>query len=119
VVPDVVGAAQHEARVQEINHRWEFLVSYHHVARAAATAGLAALLVFGGVSSASSRPDPGEPTWAVQAAPDDNCALRRIGAQLVRCDSLTGAGVRAPSSIPEFGTEGTELPAFCTPDRTN
>jgi hypothetical protein len=94
-------------------------VSCHHRARAAATAGLAALLVLGGVSSASARPDPGEPTWAVQAAPDDNCALRRIGAQLVRCDSLTGAGVRAPSSIPEFGTEVTELAACRTRDSTN
>jgi hypothetical protein len=36
----------------------------------------------------------------------------------MRCDSLTGAGVRAPSSIPEFGTEVTELPACRTPDRT-
>ena len=94
-------------------------MSCHHLARAAATAGLAALLILGGVSSASARPDPGEPTWAVQAAPHDNCALRRIGAQLVRCDSLTGAGVRAPSSIPEFGTEVTELPAYRTRGSTN
>jgi hypothetical protein len=94
-------------------------MSCYHLARAAATAGLAALLVIGGASSTSARPDPGEPPWALQAFPDDNCALRRIGTHLVRCDSLTGAGVRAPSSIPKFGTEVTELPPFRTRDRTN
>lgn len=29
------------------------------------------------------------------------CPLERIGSQLVRCDNLTGAGVEAPSWIPE------------------
>ena len=94
-------------------------MTIHHLARAAATAGLAALLVIGGASSASARPDPGEPSWAVQAFPDDNCPLRRIGTKLVRCDNSTGAGVRAPSWIPELGTEVTELPACRPPNRTN
>ncbi|MGO4237237.1 hypothetical protein [Pseudarthrobacter sp. YAF2] len=31
----------------------------------------------------------------------ENCALTRIGTQLVRCDNLTGAGVTAPLWIPE------------------
>jgi hypothetical protein len=95
------------------------LVIYHNIARTAATAGLAVLLIAGGVSSASARPDPGEPTRAVQASRDDNCALRRIGVQFVRCDSLTGAGVRAPSWIPEFGTEVGEVSACRTPDPRN
>lgn len=30
-----------------------------------------------------------------------DCPLERIGTQLVRCDNLTGAGVDAPSWIPE------------------
>jgi hypothetical protein len=29
------------------------------------------------------------------------CPLRRIGSQLVRCDTLTGAGATAPTWIPE------------------
>ncbi len=31
-----------------------------------------------------------------------NCPLERVGTQLVRCDNLTGAGVRAPSWVPEL-----------------
>jgi hypothetical protein len=33
----------------------------------------------------------------------DNCPLQRVGTQFVRCDSLTGNGVAAPSSIPQRG----------------
>jgi hypothetical protein len=45
---------------------------------------------------------------ATASAPSDpsfsnGCTLERIGTQLVRCDYLTGAGVRAPSSVPEVG----------------
>lgn len=29
------------------------------------------------------------------------CPLERIGVQFVRCDNLTGAGVPAPSYVPE------------------
>jgi hypothetical protein len=32
----------------------------------------------------------------------NSCPLQRIGTQLVRCDNLTGSGVRAPSWIPEL-----------------
>jgi hypothetical protein len=38
----------------------------------------------------------------------DECPLRRIGTHLVRCDNLTGAGVRAPSWIPELTSAAGE-----------
>lgn len=31
-----------------------------------------------------------------------NCPLDRLGAQFVRCDNLTGAGVPAPPWVPEL-----------------
>jgi hypothetical protein len=31
-----------------------------------------------------------------------NCPLERVGTQFVRCDNLTGAGVPAPSWVPEL-----------------
>jgi hypothetical protein len=45
----------------------------------------------------------------------DGCPLQRIGTQLVRCDNLTGAGVRAPSWIPELtSTAGDKrIPESC------
>jgi hypothetical protein len=36
--------------------------------------------------------------------------LRRIGTQLVRCDKLTGSGVRARSWIPELTSKAHERP---------
>jgi len=47
------------------------------------------------------------PLALAQALDDDglstyaDCPLERIGAQLVRCDNLTGGGVSAPDWIPE------------------
>jgi hypothetical protein len=61
--------------------------------------GAGVILLLGGwlpVAAAS----PPDPTPATAFA--DSCPLRRIGTQLVRCDNLTGAGVRAPSWIPEL-----------------
>jgi hypothetical protein len=45
--------------------------------------------------------------------------VREFGADRLGSDSLTGAGVRAPSSIPEIGTEVTELRAWRTRGSTN
>jgi hypothetical protein len=45
----------------------------------------------------ASPPDPPQDTFSSR-----RCPLRRIDTQLVRCDALTGAGVRAPSWIPEL-----------------
>lgn len=58
-------------------------------------------------SPAMARPDPGGPlleeqtTISTVTLDAPVCALRRIGAQLIRCDSLTGAGTIAPSWVPE------------------
>jgi hypothetical protein len=54
---------------------------------------------------AAARPlDPDPAPRHMIAFPDSPmyCPLRRIDRQLVRCDSLTGAGVPAPLFIPEL-----------------
>jgi hypothetical protein len=60
---------------------------------------------------ALARPDPGSPAPGssqqtvrgldVSATAQPSCPLRRVGAQLVRCDDLTGNGVPAPTTTPE------------------
>ncbi|MFC9919062.1 hypothetical protein [Agromyces binzhouensis] len=71
----------------------------------ALVASAAALLSALAAGPAVARPEPApEPTptaVSVRVADDLGCALRRIGTQFVRCDDLTGAGVPAPSWIPE------------------
>lgn len=63
-------------------------------------ATLVSLLTFGVViPAASARFDPGSPS--VPLTPSSRCELQRVGTQFVRCDNLTGAGVRAPLWIPE------------------
>ena len=70
-------------------------------------AASAALLVFllASTGAASAIPEPG-PVRPSTHAPDarKNCPLERIGAKLVRCDDLTGAGAHAPSQVPEQGS---------------
>ncbi len=58
------------------------------------------LLATAAAGSASARPEaPPEPIpVSVHFA---QCPLTRIDTQFVRCDDLTGAGVEAPSWIPE------------------
>lgn len=51
-------------------------------------------------ASASRIGDDG-PVATVANTNWNTCQLRRIGNQLIRCDSLTGAGVSAPSWIPQ------------------
>ena len=60
--------------------------------------------------AAASPPDPPPDT-----AFADSCPLQRIGTQLVRCDNLTGAGVRAPSWIPELTSKADDqrIPESC------
>ncbi|WP_353814155.1 hypothetical protein [Agromyces sp. SYSU T00266] len=71
----------------------------------ALVASAAALLSVIAAAPAVARPEPApEPTTAVvsvQRADVDRCPLERIGTQFVRCDVLTGAGVSAPTYIPE------------------
>ena len=70
-------------------------------------AASAAFLVFllAGSAAASAIPEPG-PVRPGTDAPNaqTNCPLGRIGAKLVRCDDLTGAGAHAPWSVPVQGS---------------
>ncbi len=54
------------------------------------------------VSPAAARPDPGGPIPVRFSIYEQNCPLRRIDSQVVRCDHLTGAGVQAPIGVPEY-----------------
>jgi hypothetical protein len=70
-------------------------VNVHARRSGAVMAGLFLLLTgWLPVATACPPPDPLQPSV-------NGCPLQRIGTQLVRCDNLTGAGVRAPSWIPE------------------
>ena len=74
----------------------------HSLASRAAAGTLLTLLVLaGGAPTASARPAPGDVGSFTDGNRPLNCALMRIGTQLVRCDNLTGAGVSAPLFIPE------------------
>lgn len=60
-----------------------------------------ALLATAAAGAAAARPDaPPEPV-SVQSVSHAKCPLTRVGTQFTRCDDLTGAGVPAPSWIPE------------------
>jgi hypothetical protein len=79
--------------------------------RTGTVAASAALLFACSISTASAKPDPDGPvpnagSWFYPG----NCVLKRIGSQLVRCDSLTGAGVSAPLWIPELLAATTVVP---------
>ncbi len=62
---------------------------------------IAAFLTTAIAAPASARPEAAPTAPSVQSHGFGQCSLQRIGDQLVRCDDLTGAGVRAPSWIPE------------------
>lgn len=49
-------------------------------------------------SPAGARPDRGPALRSSSSS--SSCALARVGAQLVRCDDLTGNGAPAPAFIP-------------------
>lgn len=68
-----------------------------HVRRSGAVVAGVLLLLTGWLPVAAANP-PTDPAHAIV----NGCPLERIGTQLVRCDHLTGAGVRAPSWIPEL-----------------
>lgn len=74
----------------------------HKAPRFAGLAAAALALALAGSSPALAKPDPGGPLIEGQRTTDTKvCSLERIGTQLIRCESLTGAGVRAPAWIPE------------------
>lgn len=62
---------------------------------------IAAFLVTVIAAPASARPEAAPAAPSVQSHGFGECSLQRIDEQFVRCDDLTGAGVRAPSWIPE------------------
>ena len=61
--------------------------------------GAGVVLLLGGWLPVATASPPDPPPGTAFAA---GCPLQRIGTQLVRCDHLTGAGVRAPSWIPKL-----------------
>ncbi|PYI66685.1 hypothetical protein CVV68_12790 [Arthrobacter livingstonensis] len=65
--------------------------------------GLAAalLLAFVVPAPADARQDPVTSGGMVPVVTGQQCPLTRIDTQFVRCDALTGAGVPAPSWVPE------------------
>jgi hypothetical protein len=76
------------------------------ISRIATVMALSAVLAGIGTLPAAARTDdgrsrPGTPPVVILFS-EDNCPLRRIDRQLVRCDNLTGAGVPAPLFIPEL-----------------
>lgn len=74
-------------------------VATRTVARGAFTVAVIAVSVAG---PADARQDPGTPNLSTSAIqPTRHCPLTRVATQFVRCDDLTGAGVPAPSWVPE------------------
>jgi hypothetical protein len=63
----------------------------------------AAFLSFTAIGPAGAIPEPAPSAPTVQSSAWQRCPLTRIGDQFVRCDNLTGAGVAAPSWVPEQG----------------
>lgn len=75
-----------------------------HNTRRVTVSALAAILISSAAAvPAVARQDPGGPPTSPSTLIQNpwDCALTRIGTQFVRCDDLTGAGVPAPSWVPE------------------
>jgi hypothetical protein len=70
-----------------------------HVRRSGAVVAGVLLPLTGWLPVATASPPP-DSSQAVAFGND--CPLQRVGTQFIRCDNLTGAGVQAPSSIPEM-----------------
>jgi len=66
---------------------------------AAATATIALLIVTAALPAAARPEGPGDPV-PLSDPHHTNCPLQRVGGQLVRCDTLTGAGAWAPTWVP-------------------
>ena len=71
------------------------------VTAAALVASAAALFAGIATAPAAALPDPAQWPGLVEPIDHDRCPLERVGTQFVECDYLTGAGVAAPSYIPE------------------
>ncbi len=73
----------------------------HPAPRWAGLAAAALLLAFAVPAPAVAIQDPGTSGGLVPVLTGQLCPLTRIGTQFIRCDALTGAGVPAPSWVPE------------------
>ena len=62
----------------------------------------AAILLASATSPAGASNQAAPRSASISALGAGNCALARVGTQLVRCDNLTGAGVAAPAWVPEL-----------------
>ncbi|WP_269939447.1 hypothetical protein [Arthrobacter sp. HY1533] len=69
--------------------------------RRAGVGAIVLFLAFAVTAPASARLDPGTSGGIILPSTTQQCAMERIGPQLIRCDSLTGAGATAPSWVPE------------------
>ena len=74
----------------------------HKAPRFAGIAAAALVLALAGSSPAMAKPDPGGLRIETNQGSDTrSCLMERIGTQLIRCDTLTGAGTNAATWIPE------------------
>lgn len=89
-------------RLADITHgRQEDMNTARTIGISAVVAVAGATLALAAAGSATARPEPAPTPPSVQSERLGECPLARVGTQFVRCDDLTGAGVPAPSWIPE------------------
>ena len=78
-------------------------VNHDRRCRSATVAAILLATLGAAPASALGLPDPSLPSQSTSARASNNhpCWLQRVGTQLVRCDDLTGNGVKAPLWVPE------------------
>lgn len=95
-------ADEHSGDIGITTHGGTIMKFPHKTPSLAALAAVALAVALAGPSPAAAKQDPGGPVPNEQQFQGaTTCSLERVGAQLIHCDSLTGAGVSAPSWIPE------------------
>jgi hypothetical protein len=90
-----------EPELVRFNLRKGTTMHYSKQGRRAASVLCAILIVGGSAAPVAAAEHPGSPTQTQPSLGNYNCLLMRVGDQFVRCDNFTGAGVPAPSWIPE------------------
>lgn len=78
-----------------------------------ATAATILILTSTSALPASARPEPGPPPpyTTSPSTQQQACPLTRLGAQLVRCDDLTGAGAPAPLWVQPWSPDLSRSPS--------